>query len=331
MTISELLESRLWPAPGARFSGFQFAHGVGTEIHRQGFGGRLRAAEDSPAVGAETRFDLASVTKLYTATLAAALHAAGEIDLDAPLASWSDAPANLAGLSTRELLTHVSGLPPWWEEQTTRAKTIATLLEQVPDESQRGQIVYACTGYSLFAILLERKLGKRFDAILTEWLLNPLGLGQTGFNAGASSSNIAQAKEPGEQIGFGLVHDPRARALDGVSGNAGLFASSTEVFGFFSAVLDSKLITDAARKELFTPTASGEWQQGIGFRHQDEQRLGSRADFFSHTGFTGTLVMLNPETSQLAVMLTNRLVCGTTREQMAEVYRSFAEALPEAI
>lgn len=331
MTISEVLASRLWPADGARFSGFQFAYGASGEVLDQGFGGRLAATDKAPLVDAETLFDLASVTKLYTATLAASMHAGGELDLDAPLASWSDAPLNLAELTGRELLTHISGLPPWWEEQSSRAKTIAKLLEQQPDQSQRGQIVYACTGYSLLAILLERKLGKRFDQILSERLLAPLGLSRTRFNAGATSSNIAQAKEPGEQIGFGLVHDPRARALDGVSGNAGLFSNAAEVFSFFSAVLSNKLISDEARRQLFTPTAKGEWQQGIGFRYQDDQRLGTRASFFSHTGFTGTLVMLNPETSQLAVMLTNRLVCGTTREQMAEVYRAFAESLPEAI
>lgn len=331
MTIPELLGKKLWPGGEARFSGFQFSLGVGGEIQEKGFGGRLAALESAPAVNTSTVFDLASVTKLYTATLAALMHANGEIDLDAPVSNWVDAPANLAQLSGRELLTHVSGLPPWWEEQNSREKTISKLMELVPDEGQKGQIVYSCTGYSLFALLIERAVGKRFDSVLRDRLLDPLDLIQTKFNAGANSSNIAQAKESHEQIGFGLVHDPRARALDGVSGNAGLFSNSTEVFRFFSEILTNRLIPDEARKQLFTPTANGDWQQAIGFRYRDKERLGDKSHFFSHTGFTGTLVMVNPENATVAVMLTNRLVCGTTREQMAEVYRNFAQSVPEVI
>ena len=41
--------------------------------------------------------------------------------------------------------------------------------------------------------------------------------------------------------------------------------------------------------------------------------------------------MVNPENATVAVMLTTRLVCGTTREQMAEVYRNFAQSVPEVI
>lgn len=331
MALDQLLAANLWQAENCRYSGFQFAAGLAGQKTSEGFAGRLSPSESARLVDSETKFDLASVTKLYTATLAAQLHAAGQIDLDAPLASWSQATEPLANLTIRELLTHTSGLPPWWEEQSSRKSTIEKLFALVPDQQQRGSIVYSCTGYSLFAMLLEQKMGKRFDQILSEQLLTPLGLKETKFNAGAFTGNIAQAKEPEERIGFGLVHDPRARALDGVSGNAGLFASATEVFTFFSAVLSNKVLSDGAREQLFTPTASGEWSQAIGFRHQDAERLGTAANLFSHTGFTGTLVVVDPQTQLVGVMLTNRLVCSTTREQMAPIYRSFAEEVVRSV
>lgn len=327
MTTAELLESLASPSPDCRFSGFSFAIGDASEIRQIGSGGHLAKGSEIE-VTPETLFDLASVTKLYTATLAAKLHASGEIDLDAPISSWSDVSGPLGAKTARSLLTHSSGLAPEWVERDSRSATIESLLSQTPRLEQEGKLVYSCTGYSLFSVALEQRYGRKFDVLISEHLLQPIGLPRTTYNPDTARFLIADAKSPDELIPFGLVHDPRARAMDGVSGNAGLFGTATDVFSFFSEVLTGNrgVVNDAARKELFTPTVTGEWQQSIGFRHQDSARLGARANYFSHTGFTGTLLMVDPDSSKVAVLLTNRLQCGTTREQMAVVYSSFANS-----
>jgi CubicO group peptidase (beta-lactamase class C family) len=327
VTTAELLERLAWPKPDCRFSGFSFATGDAWEIQQIGSGGQI-AKGSAMEVTPDTVFDLASVTKLYTATLAAKLHASGEIDLDSPLSNWSDVSGPLGAKTARSLLTHSSGLPPEWAEKGSRSATIESLLSQTPRLEQQGKLVYSCTGYSLFSVALEQRYGRKFDVLVSEHLLQPLGLKSTTFNPNPNQLSIADAKSPEEEFPFGLVHDPRARAMDGVSGNAGLFGTAADVFSFFSEVLTGKIgvVSDAARRELFTPTVTGEWQQSIGVRHQDVARLGERSKYFSHTGFTGTLVMVDPATSKVAVLLTNRLQCGTTREQMAVVYSSFANS-----
>ena len=327
MTTAELLESLASPSPDCRFSGFSFAIGDAWEIQQIGTGGHVAKGSEIE-VTPETLFDLASVTKLYTATLAAKLHASGEIDLDASISSWSDVSGPLGAKTARSLLTHSSGLAPEWVEKDSRSATIESLLSQTPRLEQQGKMVYSCTGYSLFSVALEQRFERKFDVLISEHLLQPLGLLHTTYNPDPEGFSIADAKSPEEEYPFGLVHDPRARAMDGVSGNAGLFGSATDVFSFFSEVLTGKtgVVSDAARSELFTPTVSGEWKQAIGFRHQDVARLGAKSHFFSHTGFTGTLVMVDPEASKIAVLLTNRLQCGTTREQLAALYQSFASS-----
>jgi CubicO group peptidase (beta-lactamase class C family) len=328
MGTKENLDLTCWPAANARFAGYQFAQGFQGELSQFEFGGVL-GVSDSQEVTAEAVFDLASVTKLYTATLAANLHAKGEVDLDSPISSWSNVAGPLGEKSGRSLLTHSSGLAPEWLEKSTRLATIESLLMQTPDPKSEGSLVYSCTGYSLYALALEQKYSLGFDELVSKHLLEPLGLTSTGFNPDPSAVAIADARALEETFAFGLVHDPRARAMAGVSGNAGLFATASDVFSFLSEVLTGAkgVVLDAARKELFTPTVSGEWQQGIGFRHQDVTRLGDNSHYFSHTGFTGTLVMVDPQSSHVAVLLTNRLQCGTTREQMAPVYRAFANSL----
>ena len=325
--IHEVLEDLCWPEPDARFSGFQFSLSVNGEVTRSGFGGTTEAGAGADHITSETVFDLASVTKLFTASLAAVLHAEGEIDLDAPLSSWTSLTGSLGELSTRQLLTHTSGLPPWWEEQDSRAATIAVLKGLVPDQRQVGELVYSCTGYSLFAVCLEERFGVGFDALLRERLLAPIGLDGVVFNPDITSTSIAVAKETVEEIAPGLVHDPRARAMAGVSGNAGLFANARNTVKFFSEVInpESALFVAKAKHELFTPTEQGEWDQGIGFRHNDVGRLGAASHFFSHSGFTGTLALVEPESQVVGVLLTNRLQCNTTREEMAVVYQKFAE------
>ena len=330
MKTQELLNNHLWPNKDARYSGYSFAYGTAGETPIIGLGGLKDASAKAEAISAQTRFDLASITKLHTATLAAKLHTSGRIDIHAPLSSWFECSSELGVLSAMELLTHSSGLPPVWEEQPSRLETIQALLARTPDPEQRGSLVYSCTGYSLFAVACEKLLGQRFDQIIQEMLLDPLGLLETGYLPIEATQDIAVSCEPFEQLDLGAVHDPRARAMDGVSGNAGIFATATDIHKFFSEVVsgDKGVVSDADRKVLFTPLAAGDWQQSIGFRYLDAKRLGSREHFFSHTGFTGTLLMVEPETKEVAVVLTNRLTCETTREQMAPVYLEFAQSWP---
>lgn len=327
MRISSILDSLVWPHPESRFAGYSYVVGNADAVTEAGHGGFVSAGSER-AVSSATVFDLASVTKLYTATLAAKLHAAGEVDLDAPISSWSNVSGLLGQKSARSLLTHSSGLAPEWLEKSSRLATIESLLAQTPDPESEGSLVYSCTGYSLYAVALEQKYSLGFDELVSRHLLEPLGLRNTGFNPDPSAVVIADARSLEETFAYGLVHDPRARAMAGVSGNAGLFATASDVFSFLSEVLTGAkgVVLDQARKELFTPTVSGEWQQGIGFRHRDVARLGANSHYFSHTGFTGTLVMVDPESSHIAVLLTNRLQCGTTREQLAPVYRAFANS-----
>ena len=331
MGTKEDLAASCQPAEQARFTGYQFAQGIGGELTQFEFGGVL-GVSDSKEVTPETVFDLASVTKLYTATIASMLHDTGAIDLSAPISSWSNVSGALGELSTQQLLTHSSGLPPVWEERLDRTGTIASLLSLQPEASQVGQLVYSCTGYSLFAVALEGLMGKRFDDIVQELLLTPLSLRNTHFNPDAEEVRVSVAKEPDEQIATATVHDPRARAMAGVSGNAGLFADGQDVFRFMSEVAtgNAGVVSNGARRQLFSPLVYGEWQQGIGFRFNDTERLGQMGHYFSHTGFTGTLVMIEPKSTHVAVLLTNRLQRNSTREQMAVVYRQFAESIGRA-
>lgn len=322
------LEKVCLPNKNARFSGYQFAaYADGRNF--QGQGGFTDTGSEKRVTSA-TLFDLASLTKLFTASVAARLAAAGNLDLDAPIAEWSDLklhPTQRA-LTSRELLTHTSGLPAEWIEKDSKEATVDSLLETPSMLENIGKQVYACTGYSLFAIALEEWSSKSIAAWIRELITSPLELDSIGYNP-HKTEEIAVSCNPEQSLPAGVVHDPRARALDGVSGNAGLFGTASDLLKFALEVGFGTfgIFEDEARKLLSTPSSEGEWSQAIGFRVNDSARIGPDRRWLSHSGFTGTLMVIDPEEEKAGVLLTNRLPLGTSREGIADVYRSFSDSL----
>ena len=316
------------PSPTARYSGFQFA-AYRSGQYFQGHGGFTYVAGGEP-VKSDTLFDLASLTKLFTASVAARLSAAGELDLDAPVSSWSKLkfhPTQRA-LSSRDLLTHISGLPAEWTEKGSRAQTINSLLDTPSDPKHKGDLLYACTGYSLFALALEEATGNSIGEWIKKLVTNPLELANVTYRPDKQES-VAVSCTPEQVIPAGIVHDPRARALGGVSGNAGLFGNSIDLLKFAIEVGFGTygVLEDEARKLLSTPSSSGEWGQALGFRVGDTNRIGPDRNWLSHSGFTGTLLIADPDGERAGVLLTNRLSFDSSREGIAEIYRSFSDSL----
>lgn len=328
LTMHNSLTEACIPSPNARYSGYQFAaYAAGTTLI--GHGG-FTDSTGQETVTSDTLFDLASLTKLFTAAVAARMAAAGELDLDAPISSWSNLkfhPTQRA-LTARSLLTHVSGLPAEWVERDSRESTISSLLDTPTNPENHGELVYACTGYSLFALALEEWTGKSIGDWINKLVTKPLGLTNTTYRPDKSES-IAVSCTPEQDIPAGIVHDPRARALDGISGNAGLFGNSKDLLKFAIEVGFGTygVLEDEARKLLSTPSSSGEWKQALGFRVGDAARIGPDRNWLSHSGFTGTLMISDPDGGKAGVLLTNRLTVGTSREGIAEIYRAFSDSL----
>jgi len=78
----------------------------------------LASVELAVPVTADTVFDLASVTKTFTAMAIMTLVTDGKLSLDDPIARYIDrTPSGWAAMTVRQLLTHTSGIHSW---QTTR-------------------------------------------------------------------------------------------------------------------------------------------------------------------------------------------------------------------
>jgi CubicO group peptidase (beta-lactamase class C family) len=147
--------------------------------------------------------------------------------------------------------------------------------------------------------------GMALKEFLENNVFRPLGMKDTGY-----APDPARCAPTTPEI-VGRVHDPLARSYmtaDHQSGNAGLFSTADDLAIFCRALLSGKILKPETVKLLFTPVvASDQDKRGLGWDVFDSPPW---APGVGHTGFTGTLIWMEPETNRFLVLLDNRTFHG---------------------
>jgi CubicO group peptidase (beta-lactamase class C family) len=309
--------------------------------------GRFTYAPDSPAVSADTIYDLASLTKVIaTTTRAMQAVEAGALALDTRvgdrLAAWRG--TDRESVTIADLLEHASGLTaylPFFRDHRGRAdfeRAICTLpLEYAP----RTQSIYSDLGFVLLGFILE-DVGFSLD-------------GEIG-SAGSSG------RQPGDPPAFnpprswmqhtvptdldlwrgrllqGEVHDENAWALGGIAGHAGMFGTAAAVGSFAREVLNGlRGETTFARPETFarfvTKSAVPRSSRALGWDTMlPTSSCGTRftARAIGHTGFTGTSLWIDPELDLYVVLLTNRVHPSRDNNAIQPIRRALHDAIVDS-
>ena len=307
-------------------------------LYARGYG-RLMWSRSSPSVDPDsTVYDLASLTKVMATTTALMLLVErGTVRLDAPVTTYVpefDA-AGTASITVRELLAHTSGLRADLPDDELKAipdgpTLLARVIAQTPRFPPGTRVVYSDLNAILLGEIVRRVAGEPLAAFVAREVLAPLGLAQTGFHPAASER--ARIAPTGVWRGHpvaGVVNDPSAAKLGGVAGNAGLFATATDVARFAQfmlrqgALVDGRRLVAAETVRLFTTPAAN-------FGHRSEARaLGWQAlptgeqvssagtafgpKSYGHTGWTGTSLWIDPDRDLFVVLLTNRAFAPRAR------------------
>lgn len=298
-----------------------------------------------PAATADTRYDLASLTKVIsTLPCLTRLISDGQVRLDHTVrhfvsnAGWFQTPS-LGDVTVRELLTHSSGLPAWAplytrtnHRQTAMGAVFQTAL------GQRGGVVYSDLGFMVLGGIIERVTGMRQDAFASQVVFGPLGMGATAYGPVPAGVPVAATEDCGwrNQLLQGVVHDENCFALDGVTGHAGLFGTADDLARYAQAwlTLDPLLGSEAVLIEArgVQVEANGA-RRGLGWLLRSEDSFaGARAspEGFGHTGFTGTSIWIEPHENWFAVLLTNRVhPTRTGGPHIHAIRRAFHEAVAE--
>jgi beta-lactamase class C len=145
-------------------------------------------AERRP-VTPDTLFNVASVRKLFEATLVALGVLRGELRLDDPVNKYvTELHADYIGRVTiGQLVTHTSGLllptdhPPWPNASYTLAEFLGMLNAWTPHAGEElgKQRIYTHAGYVLLQLALERRYGVPIGQLVESRILTPLGMHST--------------------------------------------------------------------------------------------------------------------------------------------------------
>lgn len=310
------------------------AAGVATSAGRAVAFAGAHAFGDNTPVGPGSLFDLASVTKTFTAAALVRLAEAGRIDLDAPVAAVLGLPQpGAAHITLRSLLTHVAGYPAEsfvWREpgapEDRLHQVLATPLESAPDETFR----YSCLGYIAAGRYAERVTDVALPELLAEAITDPLHLPSIRFGPVDPVTAVATEREDylGRGMVRGTVHDELSWYLGGAVGNAGMFGTVDDVLTFAQALVSSEVFSAEMvalmTKDDLRPSHGAPFGQALGPRIADPEFMGAVRGV-GHLGFTGTMWIAIPELEAAGALLTNRVHPSRDRVDFALTQRRFSE------
>ncbi len=254
---------------GKFFGNVLIAEG-GTVIYQQSFGKADMVAGND--LNAESMFELASVSKQFTAMGIMLLKKQGKLDYSDSLRKFfPELP--YSNITIRHLLNHTSGLPDYMDQfnlywDSTRIATnkdMISLLAQykppvlfAPGEKWE----YSNTGYALLASIIEKASGKSFGDYLEENIFIPLGMKRTMVYRRRYEKKVV------DNYAFGYVYDTRKKkyvlpddlpetatlvhTLDGISGDGTVNATTGDLLKWDRALKTEKLVRKAMMEEAFT-------------------------------------------------------------------------------
>jgi len=312
------------------------------------------------AMRADSVFDLASVTKVFTAILGLQLAEQGRLDLAAPVADYLPAFGRPA-VTVSMLLTHTSGLRVGASVAglgTDAARRAAVLATPLVDGAVPGTMFrYSSVGLMVLAQIVEKLTGQTLDQAVRTGITGPMGLRETGFNPTGWMSTedirtrmVATDARSSRGLLRGVVHDDVAYAFGGVAGHAGVFSTAAELAALGQLLLAGG--THGGVRILNEPTVARMLvNANAGLPATDPDRPGRSADHglgvelnqpwfmgrlagpqvFGHTGFTGTSLLIDPSNDVVLVLLTNRAHPNWSWANPAPVRAAVADVVADAL
>jgi CubicO group peptidase (beta-lactamase class C family) len=233
------------------FSGVVLVADKGKSIYHKAFGYINR--ETKMPMDTTTLFELASVSKQFTAALILMLQEEGKLSVDDPLEKYV-AGLPYKNITVRHLLNHTSGLPDYfklldehWDKTkvATNDDIIAYLIQYHPDKlfEPGEKYMYSNTGYVMLGTIVEKASGKEFVEFMHERIFDPLKMS-------TSDLRSAEQKAAVENFALGYVYVPEksryVRADSFPSSNYTIWAGGRKGPGRISSTTTDLLKWDRA-------------------------------------------------------------------------------------
>ncbi|MBO0589664.1 serine hydrolase domain-containing protein [Sporosarcina sp. E16_8] len=313
--------------------------------------GSLTEMETPIPMQTDTIFDLASISKIFTATSVMMLFEKGLFELDDAVAKHIPefAANGKENVTIRQLLTHTSGFVagiPIYSQGNSRDERLQLVLNHPLVNAPGTTYTYSDLNMITLGVLIERLSGTRQDDFVKTHITGPMGMKDTMYNPPASLKNRIAATEfqsiPDRGLVWGEVHDENAWSLDGVAGHAGVFSTAKDLAMLAHVFLNNgkyggKTILKPETVKLLLQNENAAfpgddhglgWELGQGW-YMDALSEGTHS--FGHTGYTGTSIVVSPNNKTVAILLTNRVHPSRATVSTNQTRRLFVRQVADAI
>ncbi|MGE5429782.1 MAG: serine hydrolase domain-containing protein [Syntrophomonadaceae bacterium] len=304
--------------------------------------GRFTYDPASKEVDLQSMFDMASCTKVFaTTTCMMKLVDEGKIDIEKPVKDFVPdfAQSGKGDVKVRNLLLHNSGLPAYYspKESETPKDIFNRIFSLQFAYKTDSNTVYSCLNFVSTMRVIESVTGMPMYKYFKENFTDPLGMTRTMFTP---SDEFKKDCLPTTDSLQGIVHDPLARGLKGLSGNAGLFSTPGDLAKICQLLLgngvyEGRRYFKEETVKMFTTRYSAASSRALGWDTKSLLGYSSAGKLFSarsfgHTGYTGTSAWMDPDRKIFVILLTNR-VYPNDKANVGPVRSNVADAVVTAI
>jgi CubicO group peptidase (beta-lactamase class C family) len=248
------LDRYLSALAGFGFSGSALVAKDGEVLLNKGYGWADRAHHKPYTAG--TIFDIASLSKQFTAAAVLKLESEGRLRVSDPITKFfGPLPGHKAKITLHMLLTHTAGLPEIVGEEyepVSRDEEVKRILGSHLLSEPGTKFHYSNAGYSLLAAVIEIVSREPYEKYLREKLFVPAGLRDTGFHVSHRAA-VAHGYTPAGDWGTPLDHP---WAADGpywnLRGNGGILSTTTDLYRWHLALEDGNVLPKAESDKAVT-------------------------------------------------------------------------------
>jgi D-alanyl-D-alanine carboxypeptidase len=283
----------------------------GQAVKLQGYG--LASVELDAPVTPDTVFELASVTKQFTAAAIVKLVEEGKVGLDDPVSKYlQGTPPIWSAITIRHLLTHTAGLAKLsegfgalWRDGVRLNYTTAQMFDAATKDpisfAPGAGWQYSDVGFFLLGMVIEKASGQPYAAFFADRFFTPLGMGSTSV---VDQQAIVKHRAPGYTLRNGKLIRIRRDWQFELTSHYGVLSSVRDLVKWDAALDGDRVLSRQSRTAMWTPVRLDDGsrrQYGFGWGVTD--RRGHR--LIEHTGITGTQFSRFPDDSLTVIVLTN--------------------------
>ncbi len=261
-----------------KFNGVVLLSKNGKVIFEKSYG--ANGVNGEKILSEDSSFNLASVSKQFTAMGVVLLKSRSVIDYNEDIARYIPELGFYTGVTIKHLLHHTSGIPDYMKlvmkhRDDESVFTVAEMIELYSDKRPKAnfppgeKFEYSNTGYVLLTDIIEKASGQEFSKFMTENIFMPLGMDNT------QVFNLLSNSEPNNRV-YGYAHKywllggkklkKDLNYFDGVVGDGGIYSSARDLALWDAALNEGVLIPTKKYEDAYASgTLSNGSKTGYGF------------------------------------------------------------------